>query len=205
MNKRSSSSSSSVIHTPKLDRNPPTAHEPSQRCKRQSSQGKGPDSTLPASRAGLRLSSRPAISYVTKEMRVRYRRPVRTPAVFLITVTILNGNDETPNTRSVKDQPDGKNGTNEGKLHPHGSPTTGASCSLASTTAPAAVTVSSPARPRQAKAPSKQLDDGHRDLVLRATLMDRSDGQILAVGDAVFAMPKSKQASRPATSHRPRL
>ena len=183
------SSSSDAKYGLESDHGPTIVLEQQQQHACQSENGKESDSALPAPRASL-PSSQPSVALVTKEIRVQYKRPIGTPAVFLISVTNKEREGVADDTESVEKQDDEKNCNIDSKACHDRDIIAGTSCHSATTAA--AKTTPPKSRPAMS---DPLVASKRRDFTLRATLMDKFGGQVLAIGDAVFAMPKSSSST----------
>ena len=141
----------------------------------------------------------PSISAVTKELRIQYRRPVRTPAVVIISVTFAREMEaqvgyeveETGKEHHSRTHGNNRDASNDKGL------IAGTSQRIAATSA-AALTPTVNDFQRNSKL---------RDFAMRAIIRDRYHGRTLAIGDAVFTMPrpKSKHEPKSTTKFRSRL
>ena len=134
--------------------------------------------------------SPPSISAVTKELRIQYKRPVRTPAVVIISVTFTA---KTEAEVSLEAEETGR----EHYLDSHGSNRD----AYDEKGVVAGNNQNSAAQPAEAvskiPASNPQRHSKHRDFAMRAIMRCRHQGPTLAIGDAVFTMPRPKSKYEP--------
>lgn len=197
ISKNSNRNSIDMKDTPKSHADPTAVHDTPQKDLNQCSEGQR--SVILMSEPGTRIKkSSPSISAVTKELRIQYRQPVRTPAVVIIDVTFAAQMEtevslEAPATG--KEHPKSHNSNRDAHSYRG---------VIASTKQHPAVTS---AAILSLSVGDPQRNNKRRDFFMRAIMKDRHHGRVLAVGDAVFTMPKSesKHESNSSTNLRSRL